>query len=84
MYDIKTKHIHNFYMQIICQKVGYFGYYFYLAVWGILDDREDVPEGGHVPVLGRQLVHVEALAVQRGVGQVGAGQPVSLGIDIDM
>ena len=82
MYDIKTKHIHNFYMQIICQKVGYFGYYFYLAVWRILDDREDVPEGGHVPVLGRQLVHVEALAVQRGVGQVGAGQPVSLEIDM--
>ena len=60
------------------QKVGYF----YLAVWGILDDREDVPEGGHVPVLGRQLVHVEALAVKRGVGQVGARQPVSLQIDM--
>ena len=69
-------------MQIICQKVGYFGYYFYLAVWRILDDREDVPEGGHVAVLGRQLVHVEALAMQRGVGQVGARQPVSLQIDM--
>ena len=50
----------------------------YLAVGWILNDGENFPEVVEVPVVGRQVVHVEALGVQRRVAQVARTQPINL------
>jgi hypothetical protein len=51
---------------------------FYLAVGRILHHREYLPVGGHVPVVGRQVVHVETLGVQLLQRNVCRADPVCL------
>ena len=49
-----------------------------LTVGRVLHHGEHVPEGGHVPVVGRQIVDVETLAVELAVADVSAGKPINL------
>ena len=50
----------------------------YLTIWWIFDGRKNISEGCHVPVLRRKIVNIETLAVEGGIGHVGARQPVRL------